>query len=283
MIRRSAGHVTLMLLGLSAFLGCNRVPSSTSVRAQGAVASVVQPATPATAEQPAPTQAAQGWRSLPGLTVREGAEPELREDGSHQQVQAARTERGWVLAWTDSEHRRLVTAAVGRDGRASGEPTVLRAASGDEEELWAPTLASSAEGIGVAWLDRGGGQLRFQRIDADAHPVGERTIIHDGLALPRLARLAWTGTEYALAVGLQEGLYFARISSQGVRIGEGSLLTEQGHVAAIDALEATQSGFRVQWREGVEGQRTRELRLSPQGRVLGDVASVSVLASSAAL
>lgn len=190
--------------------------------------------------------------------VGEGNSVQFPSDAAHHEVVATRdVHGGYALTWTDAGGQSVWFGRADARGRAVGAGVSLRRAASDEEGISAPGVISTAQGYAVAWVDAENGRVRFQRIDGDGHPVGRSTIVHAGLEAPRAVQLASNGREYGVAVALWHGVYFARVSPEGQRVGEGTLYGEGDDVQSVQAPTWDGRSFGVSWTVSRHGQIER--------------------------
>ncbi len=155
-------------------------------------------------------------------------------DANHQDIATARTAQRLGAAWHDGEG--MWFAVTDAQGTGVASPVRVRALVSEEEGLSAPAVVAAGDAFGVAWVDAENGRVRFQLVGADGAPRGAATIIHDGLADPRSARLVFNGREFGLAAQLREGVYFTRVDAQGHRLDAGQLLAEGEPVDNVDSV-----------------------------------------------
>jgi hypothetical protein len=179
-----------------------------------------------------------------------------------------RTAEGWAFSWSDREHGRALFARADAAGNAVGGTVTVREARSEEEQIWAPSVASSGRGYAVAWSDPSNGRVCLALLDEQGQAFGRPTVVHDGLSMPLMTRVVWNGEEYGIAVGLHEGVYFARVDVRGQRVGEGRLLAEGATVASLDGLTVVGGGFQLRWHDSDERGTRHQVRLSRSGQVL---------------
>lgn len=170
--------------------------------------------------------------------------PEVSPDGSlrftpdanHRNITGARSPSGFVVSWTDAAQTSVFVGLLSRERHALGQGTRLHAVVTDEETLAAPAVAVADDGFGVAWADRDNGRIRFARIDARGALRSTVSIVHDGVDAPNAVALGWSGHEFAVAVSLRDGVYFARVNDTGERVGEPLVLAEGETVRSVDGV-----------------------------------------------
>jgi hypothetical protein len=65
---------------------------------------------------------------------------------------------------------------------------------------------------------------------------------------------------------MQEGVYFARVSREGTRVGSGVVMAESSPMATIDSLTPSDSGWALSWHDGGANATDHQLRLGADGR-----------------
>lgn len=195
----------------------------------------------------------------------QGGSLAVRSDEDHVDAHSTRVRDGYAVSWGDKAHQRAFMLLTDAQGAHRGTPALVRQAVSEEEEVYPPDVVATGNGFAVAWTDPSNGRVRFARLDANRRPVGRASIVHDGLESPRVARIASGNNEHGVAVQLDQGVYFARVSADGTRIGEGALLAEETTIAALDRVQATTTGYEVSWRES--SGAVRSATVSRDGRV----------------
>ncbi|MFO0559133.1 MAG: hypothetical protein U0269_14050 [Polyangiales bacterium] len=246
----------MALLAAGAIAACNRTdhaaPRPTQAALSTALPSVSASATPAELEA---RRHAQASEQAPTMQM-QGGSLAVRSDEDHVDAHSTRVRDGYAVSWGDKAHQRAFMLLTDAQGEVRGTPALVRQAVSEEEEVYPPDVVATGNGFAVAWTDPSNGRVRFARLDANRRPVGRASIVHDGLESPRVARIASGNNEHGVAVQLDQGVYFARVSSDGTRIGEGALLAEETAITAIDRVQATPSGYEVSWRESSGAVRT---------------------------
>lgn len=207
--------------------------------------------------------------------VADGDTVRFPSDEAHHDVSVTRDARGggYALTWTDAAGQSVWFGRADAHGRASGAGVSLRRAAGDEEGVAAPSVLSTAQGYAVAWVDAENGRVRFQRLDAQGHAQGRSTIVHAGLEAPRAVQLATNGREYGVAVALWHGVYFARVSHEGARIGEGSVYGEGDDIQSVQAPTWDGRTFGLSYTVSHQGQIERVQQRVPNAHVIGQGAA----------
>lgn len=155
-------------------------------------------------------------------------------DRNHLDIATARGGDRLGVAWHDTAEG-MWFSSTDLHGSGVGAPVQIRALVADEEGLSAPSVVAAGDAFGVAWVDAENGRVRFQLVGADGARRGA-SIIHDGLADPQSARLVFNGREFGVAAQLRQGVYFARVDTQGRRLDAGQLFAEGEPVAAVDTV-----------------------------------------------
>lgn len=199
------------------------------------------------------------------------ARMEFAADRDHQEIAATPMGEHVGVTWTDQGHGRVYFGQVSRAGQPEGAATVLHTlADAEEESIASPSVVAVPGGFGVAWVDHENGRVRFRRLDAAGAPQGRATIVHEGLEDPTRATLGWNGTEFAVAVQLRQGVYFARVSAAGERLGDGSILAEGERVEGVDALAWRNNAWTVGYTLTESGvARRRQERIAPDSALQG--------------
>lgn len=255
----------LALVALGTVAACNK-SDSTAARPTQAALGTALPSVGA-AQTPAEREAAQHDRAAqqaPTMQMQAGSLA-VRSDDDHVDAHSTRVRDGWAVSWGDHDHRRAYMLVADSAGAVRAQPALVRQAVSEEEEVYPPDVVATSSGYAVAWADPSNGRVRFARLDSNRRPVGRASIVHDGLEAPRATRIASRDNEHAVAVQLDRGVYFARVSSDGTRIGDGALLVEDTEIRALDRVQATSNGYEVSWREA--SGAVRSATVSGDGRV----------------
>jgi len=262
----SARSSLMALVAVSAIAACNRsdhaAPRPTQAALSTALPSVSSAATPAEVEA---RRHAQASEQAPAMQM-QGGSLAVRSDEDHVDAHSTRVRDGYAVSWGDKAHQRAFMLLTDAQGAIRATPTLVRQAVSEEEEVYPPDVVATSNGFAVAWTDPSNGRVRFARLDANRRPVGRASIVHDGLESPRTTRIASANNEHGIAVQLDHGIYFARVSSDGTRIGDGALLAEETAITSIDRVLATATGYEVSWRES--SGAVRSATVSRDGRVV---------------
>ena len=121
-----------------------------------------------------------------------------------------------------------------------------------------PTLVWNGSGYGVSWQDtrndpRGYSAMYFARLSSVGVKIGDDARISENEGDSPMRALAWTGSEYGLSwFGYQQGnweIYFARITSSGVKIGGELRITNDPAESDSPVLVWNGTQFAVAWRD----------------------------------
>ena len=230
--------------------GCTKSDRSAPSRpTQGALSTAVRSVTPtSTPEEVTEARNQREAERMPSMAVVNG-KLEVTADEFHDGAHASRTNTGWSVSWSDKSHHRSYIALADTAGRPTGGAAMVHQSIGAEEDVYAPDVLAVEGGFVMAWADPANNRVRWQRLDATRRPMGRATIIHEGLESPRSTRLLENGAEYALVVAMDHAVYFARVSRDGARVGDGILVAENVAVGRIESLQNSTTGVDVAWRD----------------------------------
>ncbi len=268
--------LAMALGGLS--FGCKRsddhvgaVQHAVSTGAQGALAA--RPTAPRTPPAPSNTRPTASDTIPTGHPEGAGATARLEfaPDRDHLEIANTQLADHVGVTWTDREHAHVYFGQVDRQGHPEGRAVVLHTlADVEQESLGSPSVVAVPGGFGVAWVDRENGRVRFRQLDARGAPVGRASIVHEGLEDPERATLGWNGTEFAVAVQLRQGVYFARVSPAGERLGDGAILAEGARIEGVEGLAWRDGAWTVGYTVTESGQaQRRQERIGPAGAAQG--------------
>lgn len=182
----------------------------------------------------------------------------VQADEHHVAPSSAHLGQRFGATWTDRDGQTLRYANYDLQGHVEGAPLQLhQAVEGEESVASSSLVAVGSEGYALAWVDGENGRVRFARLDANGVRRGASTIVHEGLEAPRSTRLVWNGHEFAVAVGLWQGVYFARINAAGTRVSDGSVMAEGETVRSVDELRTDAQGYNLAWTEEHDGRATQ--------------------------
>jgi hypothetical protein len=260
-VRRSL----MALFAAGAIAACNRSDHAVSRPTQAALSTALPSRSASTSPEEREAQRHAHASEQPPAMQLQGGSLAVRSDEDHVDAHSTRIHNGYAVSWGDREHRRAFMVLTDAQGALRTPPALVRQAVSEEEEVYPPDVVATDNGFAVAWTDPSNGRVRFARLDAHRRPIGRASIVHDGLEAPRVARIASGHNEHGIAVQLDQGIYFARVSPDGTRIGDGILLAEETAITAIDRVQVTATGYEVRWREA--SGAVRSATISRDGRV----------------
>jgi hypothetical protein len=123
----------------------------------------------------------------------------------------------------------------------------------------AASLAWTGSQYGVAWHDNrdGNWEIYFSRFNAVGTKLGVDTRISVAGGDSKDPSLSWSGSEFGVSWGDYRDnnweIYFARISSLGVKVGSDIRITTDNSTSGIPSLVWTGSEYGVGWREDRAG------------------------------
>jgi hypothetical protein len=195
------------------------------------------------------------------------------------------------LAWEDlrDSHYQIYFNRLALDGTPGTDSKPFPHATSVERY---PSLVWTGSGYGLAWEDDRDvatyEEIYFWRIDASGTPVagGPLRVTSSDSTSSSWPSLTWTGSVYGIAWndrrGSQSGIYFTRISTAGVEIGDDVLISSTGSAffSFYDStLVWTGAEFGVVWYEyDVLGMHTTDVllaRISAEGAKIGSNVTVS--------
>lgn len=199
-----------------------------------------------------------------------GAHALVQDDAIHEHVSAQRAGDGWTVSWNDANHTRAFMAQLDPSGQPTGAPVLLRESRSDEEDVLAPSVAFNGSDFGLVWVDPANGRVRFERVARDGQALGRSTLVHDGLEMPQASRIVWSGNEYGVAIAVNSGVYFARVSREGSRMGGGVMVVDDSAVGGLDDFTASSDGFQIGWHgQGESSSVHHEARVTRGGQLVG--------------
>jgi hypothetical protein len=156
------------------------------------------------------------------------------------------------------------------------EPPAVRIA-GSQGTGVRPAVAWSGAGFGVVWVDSrdGNGEVYFARLSADGERVGSDLRVTEDRADSGEPAIVWTGSDYGVAWhdarGGGYGVYFARISRDGAKLG-GDVRIDAGDAdARSPSLAWTGAEYGVAWSDSRDGSTEIYFaRVSVAGAKVGD-------------
>jgi fibronectin type 3 domain-containing protein len=158
------------------------------------------------------------------------------------------------VAWQDA--RTTVTdiyfARVDLQGNKIGSDIQI---TNDAGSSLGPSLVWTGTEFGLAWDDTRltSRDLYFVRLDTTGTKLEADRQITTDPASSSQASLVWTGSGYGLAwVDTRDGnaeIYFARLSSAGIKVGSDTRITDFAGTSEFPSLAWTGSGYGVAWRD----------------------------------
>jgi len=149
----------------------------------------------------------------------------------------------------------------------------------DVSYSYMPSLAWTGSEYGVSWVDDRDNpniseEIYFARISASGAKIGSDVRITNDANLSRDPSLAWTGSEYGVSwVDDRDGnfqIYFARISTDGTKIGADIRITNDANGSSGPSLAWTGSEYGVSWRDYRDGNdEIYFARISASGTKVG--------------
>ena len=207
--------------------------------------------------------------SLPADPTRFAFEPTLAWTGS-----------GYGMAWVDYRTGRAAVHFARLDDQGNRVGPELAATEPNLEDD-APTLAWNGNGFGVAWRESRDGnfEIYFARLDAQGNKIGGDVRVTNDPAYSDDPFLVWNGSEYGIAWidnrSGSWGVYFARLSPEGTKVGGDILIS--ANFALEPWLAWTGSEYGIAWVEGLE---VYFARLDSGGWMIGSATPASGPSSS---
>ena len=121
-----------------------------------------------------------------------------------------------------------------------------------------PSLYWTGSEFGVSWYDNrdGNWEIYFARVSADGAKIGSNLRVTSAANNSVYPSLLWTGSEFGVSWDdLRDGnreVYFARISSDGAKIGSDLRVTSDASNSVKPSLSWTGSEFGVSWCDNAE-------------------------------
>ena len=160
------------------------------------------------------------------------------------------------LAWSDDRTgvSEIYFARINSSGVKQGEDVRVTETA---QYSGLPSLAWTGTEYGVAWMDgpySGGSYIYFARLSPEGVKQGTDVQLTNGSRSISGPSLAWAGTEYGLAWSegayQQQEIYFARVSSSGVKQGASLSLTSNSWDSRDPSLVWTGSQYGLAWEDG---------------------------------
>jgi hypothetical protein len=247
--------------------GCTKSDRTSQARpTQAALSTAVRSVIPvANSEEASEERNRLQAERLPSLSMANG-KLQVTADEFHDGAHATSVANGWAVSWSDKTHRRSYLALADAEGHATGGAAMVHQSVSADEDVYAPDVISVAGGYVMVWTDPANNRVRFQRLDATRRPMGRATIIHDGLESPRSTRVVENGSEFAVGVAMDHGVYFARVGRDGERLGDGVLVAENVSVKQIESIRPNASGVELTWTDSAGAPHNA--RLTREGRLV---------------
>jgi hypothetical protein len=140
---------------------------------------------------------------------------------------------------------------IGSDVRITNDPAI--------SSFRIPSLVWTGSEYGVAWQDHrdGNEEIYFARINSTGDRMGSDVRITADPAASGGPSLVWGGSEYGVSwTDMRDGnqeTYFARIASDGVKIGADIRITDDSSYSSLPSLVWSGSEYGVSWRDGRDG------------------------------
>jgi len=164
------------------------------------------------------------------------------------------------VAWTDTRSSGqwdIYFQRVAADGTAVGSNinvTPNPNGSGESSIVW------TGSQYGVAWHDNrdANWEIYFALLDANGATIGSHVRVTSNGSESKHPTLAWTGSEFGVAwTDLRDGangeIYFARLSSAGVKDGGDVRITSDGARSAAPSLSWGGTHYGVAWEDERDG------------------------------
>jgi hypothetical protein len=158
---------------------------------------------------------------------------------------------GYAVAWNDARdgNAEIYFARLDTGGTVMGSPLrVTNAASTSEGEV----MVWNGGEYAIAWYDQRDGryEIYFTRVDAAGVEIGDDIRVTNATGTSWGPALAWNGSGYGVAWwDTRDGndeLYFARLSTAGVKIGSDVRVTTGGDVQT-PSIAWNGSGYGIAW------------------------------------
>ena len=168
------------------------------------------------------------------------------------------TGSGYGVAWQDDRHFNweIYFARLTEDGVKVGDDMRVTSSPG-----WSfdPSLVWIGSGYGVAWSDDRdeNREIYFARLGAAGVKVGADVRVTSSSGSRNDPSLVWTGSEYGVAwQDNRDGnteIYFARLSEDGVKLGDDVRVTSSPGASFSPSLVWTGSEYGVAWSDDRDG------------------------------
>lgn len=180
-----------------------------------------------------------------------------------------------ALVWGDSRHEgasEIYFAHLGISGALLETPRRLTESSGEADE---PSLVWTGTEYGLAYTDQASGTQHayFMRLTSDGAPIGAPVLLSGAASSNFEARIAWSGSGYAVAWHGEEELnsdmtYVRRVAETftaalGPAADDPSIVAMEGLFSAVYESEAVDAGDLVMVTQGTD------MTLAVRGLVTG--------------
>lgn len=137
---------------------------------------------------------------------------------------------------------------------------------------------------GVAWTDNrtGSDQIFFAQFLIGGGLIGTERQVSESIGTAAYPALVWTGSEYGvawhdLAADGNQEIYFARVDTNGMRVGEPLRVTNDPALSAVPSLAWSGSEYGLLWWDARSGSRQLFFRrLDATGAEIDDEAQITV-------
>jgi len=216
--------------------------------------------------------------------VKLGEDVRITSEGDSGNPSIAWTGTEYGVAWLDDRDGdpEIYFTRIGSSGVKLGEDVRITETSGFTRF---PSLVWTGTEYGVAWMDGSynGWDIYFARLNSNGVKQGLDVQVTDASGSAKNPSLVWSGTEYGLAWSEggyeQQEIYFARLSSSGVKQGNSLRITNNSWDSRDPSLVWTGSEYGVAWEDGRGVYTYRDIylaRLSSSGVKVGDNVRVTL-------
>jgi hypothetical protein len=199
------------------------------------------------------------------------------------------------LAWTGSEfgvcwhdarvgNYEIYFARISSTGIKVGSDERI---TDDMADSTFPSLVWTGSEFGAIWHDErdGTSEPYFARISSTGSKVGSETRITSASSDSQRSSLVWTGSEFGVSWdGVLTGdywggpseIYFARISSTGIKVGADEKISDASIRASEPSLVWADSEFAVSWMDMKDGNMEIYIaRISSTGNRVGSIVRIT--------
>ena len=217
--------------------------------------------------------------------VKEGADVRVTESsGESDYPSIAFSGSEFGITWEDDrdEYTGVYFARVSEEGEKVGEDVLL---SESTEHSRLPALVFSVSEYGISYLvrdDEGMYGVYFMRVSQEGAMMDDPTLVStlvDRFQPPQTS-IAWSGSEFGIIWNderdLDRDIYFARVSSEGAKIGDDVNITQTHHNCFDSVVTWAGDVFAASWEEYLEEKyEIHFARISDEGAKLGESMKVS--------